>query len=111
VTAGGSSNIGIPAHLAKGLNITQDMHVEIYVEVEAEISSMVHVEPESPDDWEILELNASFVEMNLLVSQISYYALPPPRLVSLLSCYLLRCLLRCLFLTFPLRYPRSRSTS
>lgn len=65
-----SNRIGIPDRLAECLSLPEQTHVDVRLEADPVVSSMVHVEPASADDWEMLELNANFVECNLL-SQIS----------------------------------------
>mmetsp|Transcript_19803 Transcript_19803/g.29606 ORF Transcript_19803/g.29606 Transcript_19803/m.29606 type:complete len:1162 (-) Transcript_19803:232-3717(-) len=63
-------HIGIPMQLANCLKISEGILLRIIAFPGQPTTRMVCVEPESSDDWEILELNASYVESELL-NQIS----------------------------------------
>lgn len=51
---------------AAALGLSNGQQIEVDVEKRASFATMVTVEPESVDDWEILELHAGMVELQLL---------------------------------------------
>eukprot|EP00466_Bigelowiella_natans_P007532 jgi/Bigna1/146505/aug1.115_g21213 len=67
---GGGRRIAIPMQLAHCLEIKENVLLRVTALPGIPTSRMVRVEPESADDWEILELNAAYVEEKLL-DQIS----------------------------------------
>lgn len=67
---GGSARVGVPMQLAKCLGIEDGEVVTATPLPGAAATKMVCVEPVSSDDWEVLELNASYVESRML-DQIS----------------------------------------
>ncbi|GAB5366003.1 hypothetical protein AAMO2058_001107200, partial [Amorphochlora amoebiformis] len=71
---GFAGRIGIPMQLAECINIEEGIVVRVIPLPGTPTARMVRVEPESPDDWEILELNAQYVEEKLL-DQISVLTL------------------------------------
>ncbi|KAL3417949.1 Peroxisome biosynthesis protein PAS1 [Phlyctema vagabunda] len=69
------SLVEIDATFARTLGISDGQKVTASIHVDPPIAHTVHIEPLTPDDWEIIELHATFLELNL-VAQIR--ALPNP---------------------------------
>ncbi|KAK7951329.1 peroxisome biosynthesis protein [Apiospora aurea] len=67
--------VEIDATLALTLGITDGQKVMAIIHVDPPLAHTVNIEPLTPEDWEIIELHANFLELNLL-SQIR--ALPNP---------------------------------
>ncbi|KAK6864609.1 ATPase [Apiospora arundinis] len=67
--------VEIDATLASTLGITDGQKVLAIIHVDPPLAHTVNIEPLTPEDWEIIELHANFLELNLL-SQIR--ALPNP---------------------------------
>ena len=67
--------VEIDATFARTLGISDGQKVTVSVHVDPPMAHTVHIEPLTPDDWEIIELHATFLETNL-VWQIR--ALPNP---------------------------------
>ncbi|KAK8138511.1 Peroxisome biosynthesis protein PAS1 [Apiospora sp. TS-2023a] len=67
--------VEIDATLASTLGITDGQKVMAIIHVDPPLAHTVNIEPLTPEDWEIIELHANFLELNLL-SQIR--ALPNP---------------------------------
>jgi len=67
--------VEIDATFARTLGISDGQKVTASIHVEPPVAHTVHIEPLTPEDWEIIELHATFLELNL-VSQIR--ALPNP---------------------------------
>ncbi|RDL40034.1 putative peroxin-1 [Venustampulla echinocandica] len=67
--------VEIDAAFARTLRLTDGQKVTASVHMDPPIAHTVHIEPLTPDDWEIIELHASYLELNL-ISQIR--ALPNP---------------------------------
>lgn len=61
--------------LANTLGLTEGQKVMATIHTDPSLAHTVNIEPLTPDDWEIIELHATFLELNLL-SQIR--ALPNP---------------------------------
>jgi peroxin-1 len=70
--------VEIDATFARTLGITDGQKVTASLHVDPPVADTVNIEPLTPDDWEIIELHATFLELNL-VSQIR--ALPNPSYV------------------------------
>lgn len=70
--------IEIDATFARTLGISDGQKVTASLHVDPPIAHTVHIEPLTPEDWEIIELHATFLELNL-VAQIR--ALPNPSYV------------------------------
>ena len=59
--------IAIPQYLAQVLNIDDDVFVNInIVHTSGTINNAIQIEPETVNDWEILSLNAEYIEYHLL---------------------------------------------
>ncbi|KAF5621975.1 peroxisome biosynthesis PAS1 [Fusarium sp. NRRL 52700] len=71
----GSSWVDIDAAFARTLGLSDGQEVIIALHLEPLMVSTVNIEPLTPEDWEIIELHASFLEFNL-VRQVR--ALPNP---------------------------------
>ncbi|KAJ1331051.1 peroxin-1 [Microdochium nivale] len=69
------ASIEIDATLAGTLGISDSTKVMVTIHVDPPLAHTVNIEPLTPEDWEIIELHATFLELNLL-SQIR--ALPNP---------------------------------
>ncbi|CAM1506577.1 Fc.00g062180.m01.CDS01 [Cosmosporella sp. VM-42] len=67
--------VELDATLAKTLGLSEGQKVMATVHVDPPLAHTINIEPLTPDDWEIIELHATFLELNLL-SQIR--ALPNP---------------------------------
>lgn len=67
--------VELDATLAKTLGISEGQRVVATVHIDPPLAHTINIEPLTPDDWEIIELHATFLELNLL-SQIR--ALPNP---------------------------------
>lgn len=68
--------VELDSAFARNLNIVDGAKVGIVLHLDPHISHTVHIEPQSPADWDIIELHANFLETNLL-AQIR--ALPNPQ--------------------------------
>ncbi|KAI0483172.1 AAA-domain-containing protein [Xylariaceae sp. FL0804] len=69
------ASVELDATLASTLGLTDGQKVMAIVHVDPPLAHTVNIEPLTPEDWEIIELHATFLELNLL-SQIR--ALPNP---------------------------------
>lgn len=67
--------VELDATLAKTLGLSEGQRVMATVHLEPPLAHTINIEPLTPEDWEIIELHATFLELNLL-SQIR--ALPNP---------------------------------
>ncbi|KAI1384926.1 AAA-domain-containing protein [Hypoxylon trugodes] len=68
-------SVEIDATLAATLGVPDGQKVMAIIHVDPPLAHTVNIEPLTPEDWEIIELHATFLELNLL-SQIR--ALPNP---------------------------------
>ncbi|PCG96519.1 ATPase, AAA-type, core [Penicillium occitanis (nom. inval.)] len=73
------SSIEIDTTFARVLGLTEGQKVGLFLHLDNPIAQTVNIEPLTPADWEIIELHASFLELNLL-HQIR--ALPNPGFTS-----------------------------
>ena len=71
----GTSIIEIDATFGRALGLTDGQKVTVLLHSDPPLAHTVNIEPLTPADWEIIELHANFLELNL-VSQIR--ALPNP---------------------------------
>ncbi|KAH8602629.1 P-loop containing nucleoside triphosphate hydrolase protein [Bisporella sp. PMI_857] len=71
--------VEIDATFARTLGINDGLKVTASLHVDPPIAHTINIEPLTPEDWEIIELHATFLELNL-VSQIR--ALPNPNFVN-----------------------------
>lgn len=71
--------VEIDPTLAGTLGIEEGQKVMTTIHTDPSLAHTVNIEPLTPDDWEIIELHATFLELNLL-SQIR--ALPNPAYIS-----------------------------
>ncbi|OTA69621.1 AAA-domain-containing protein [Hypoxylon sp. EC38] len=69
------ASVEIDATLAATLGLLDGQKVMATIHVDPPLAHTVNIEPLTPEDWEIIELHATFLELNLL-SQIR--ALPNP---------------------------------
>ncbi|KAI5465960.1 P-loop containing nucleoside triphosphate hydrolase protein [Mariannaea sp. PMI_226] len=67
--------VEIDATLAKSLGLSEGQRVMTSVHIDPPLAHTINIEPLTPDDWEIIELHATFLELNLM-QQIR--ALPNP---------------------------------
>ncbi|KAM5351695.1 hypothetical protein ACJ41O_004418 [Fusarium nematophilum] len=67
--------VELDATLAKTLGLSEGQKVTATVHLDPPLAHTINIEPLTPDDWEIIELHATFLELNL-VHQIR--ALPNP---------------------------------
>jgi peroxin-1 len=73
------SSVEIDATLAATLGLSEGQKVTTVIHVDPPLAHTVNIEPLTPEDWEIIELHATFLELNML-SQIR--ALPNPTYTS-----------------------------
>ncbi|KAI1118968.1 P-loop containing nucleoside triphosphate hydrolase protein, partial [Nemania sp. NC0429] len=69
------SSVEIDATLAATLGLSEGQKVIAIVHVDPPLAHTVNIEPLTPEDWEMIELHATFLELNML-SQIR--AVPNP---------------------------------
>ncbi|KAI1098695.1 AAA-domain-containing protein [Jackrogersella minutella] len=69
------ASVEIDATLAATLGLSDSQKVTAVLHVDPPLAHTVNIEPLTPEDWEMIELHATFLELNLL-SQIR--ALPNP---------------------------------
>ncbi|CAL3962118.1 unnamed protein product [Diplocarpon coronariae] len=69
------SLVEIDTTFARSLGISDGQKVTASIHVDPPLAHTINIEPLTPEDWEIIELHANFLELNL-VSQIR--ALPNP---------------------------------
>ncbi|KAL8868826.1 MAG: hypothetical protein Q9174_004727 [Haloplaca sp. 1 TL-2023] len=75
----GISTVEIDATFGRALGLTDGQKVSVSIHPDPPLAHTVNIEPLTPADWEIIELHANFLELNLL-SQIR--ALPNPAFES-----------------------------
>ncbi|KAI0017292.1 P-loop containing nucleoside triphosphate hydrolase protein [Xylariomycetidae sp. FL0641] len=73
------ASVEIDATLAATLGLSDGQKVMTIIHLDPPLAHTVNIEPLTPEDWEIIELHATFLELNLL-SQIR--ALPNPTYVQ-----------------------------
>lgn len=71
--------VEIDATFAKVLGLSEGQKVGILIHLDPPVAHSINIEPLTPADWEVIELHATFLELNLL-SQIR--ALPNPAFSS-----------------------------
>ncbi|KAI8635471.1 AAA-domain-containing protein [Xylariaceae sp. FL1651] len=69
------TSVEIDATLAETLGLSEGHKVMTIIHVDPPLAHTVNIEPLTPEDWEIIELHATFLELNML-SQIR--AVPNP---------------------------------
>ncbi|PYH47584.1 AAA family ATPase peroxin 1 [Aspergillus saccharolyticus JOP 1030-1] len=69
------STVELDTTFGKVLGLADGQKVGIYIHLDPPVAHTINIEPLTPEDWEIIELHATFLELNLL-SQIR--ALPNP---------------------------------
>ncbi|KAI2636117.1 AAA-domain-containing protein [Xylaria nigripes] len=69
------ASVEIDATLAATLKLSEDQKVTAIIHVDPPLTHTINIEPLTPEDWEIIELHATFLELNML-SQIR--AVPNP---------------------------------
>lgn len=69
------ASVELDATLAATLGLSDGQKVMAIIHVDPPLAHTINIEPLTPEDWEIIELHATFLELNLL-SQIR--ALPNP---------------------------------
>lgn len=67
--------VELDATLANALGLAEGQKVTATVHVDPPIAHTINIEPLTPEDWEIIELHATFLELNL---QSQIRALPNP---------------------------------
>lgn len=67
--------VEIDATLAKALDLSDGLKVMATIHVDPPLAHTINIEPLTPEDWEIIELHATFLELNL---QSQIRALPNP---------------------------------
>ncbi|KAG0651095.1 Peroxin-1 [Hyphodiscus hymeniophilus] len=73
------SLVEIDATFARTLGISDGQKITASIHMDPPMAHTIHIEPSTPEDWEIIELHANFLELNF-VNQIR--ALPNPNFVS-----------------------------
>ncbi|KAL0938701.1 peroxisome biosynthesis protein [Colletotrichum truncatum] len=71
--------VEIDATLANTLGLSDGQKVTASIHVDPPVAHTINIEPITPEDWEMIELHATFLELNLL-SQVR--ALPNPAFTS-----------------------------
>ncbi|PWY73700.1 AAA-domain-containing protein [Aspergillus heteromorphus CBS 117.55] len=69
------STVELDTTFGRVLGLAEGQRVGIYIHLDPPVATTINIEPLTPEDWEIIELHATFLELNLL-SQIR--ALPNP---------------------------------
>jgi len=72
---GDTQTVEIDASFAKTLGLAEGQQIGLMVHLDPPLAHTVNIEPLTPSDWEIIEMHATFLELNFL-SQIR--ALPNP---------------------------------
>ncbi|KAK7431079.1 Peroxisome biosynthesis protein pex1 [Neonectria magnoliae] len=67
--------VELDSTLAKTLGLSEGQKVTATVHIDPPLAHTINIEPLTPEDWEIIELHASFLEFNL---QLQIRALPNP---------------------------------
>ncbi|KFA78368.1 hypothetical protein S40288_04924 [Stachybotrys chartarum IBT 40288] len=67
--------VELDATLAGTLELSEGQKVTATVHINPTLAHTIHIEPVTPEDWEIIELHATFLELNL---QSQVRALPNP---------------------------------
>ena len=67
--------VEIDATLAKALGLSDGQKVMATIHVDPPVAHTINIEPLTPEDWEMIELHATFLELNL---QSQIRALPNP---------------------------------
>ncbi|PHH86875.1 hypothetical protein CDD83_9639 [Cordyceps sp. RAO-2017] len=67
--------VEIDATLARALELSDGLKVTATVHIDPPVAHTVNIEPLTPEDWELIELHATFLELNL---QSQVRALPNP---------------------------------
>lgn len=70
-----AQTIEIDATFAKVLGLSEGQKIGVLIHLDPPVAHSINIEPLTPADWEVIELHATFLELNLL-SQIR--ALPNP---------------------------------
>ncbi|KAK1532498.1 ATPase [Colletotrichum costaricense] len=73
------AQVEIDATLASTLGLTDGQKVTASIHVDPPVAHTINIEPLTPEDWEMIELHATFLELNLL-SQVR--SLPNPAFTS-----------------------------
>lgn len=76
------TGVEIDSTFASVLGLTERLKVGVLLHIDPPAAHTINIEPRTPADWEIIELHATFLELNLL-SQIR--ALPNPAYVPATS--------------------------
>ncbi|KAG5983774.1 hypothetical protein E4U55_007173 [Claviceps digitariae] len=67
--------VEMDATLANTLELSEGQKVTATIHVDPPVAHTIHIEPLTPEDWEMIELHATFLELNL---QSQIRALPNP---------------------------------
>ncbi|KAI1333182.1 AAA-domain-containing protein [Xylariaceae sp. FL0255] len=59
-------SVEIDVTLASTLGLTEGQKVMVVIHVDPPVAHTVNIEPLTPEDWEIIELHATFLELNML---------------------------------------------
>ncbi|KAL4783989.1 P-loop containing nucleoside triphosphate hydrolase protein [Aspergillus varians] len=70
-----ASTVELDTTFGRVLGLSEGQKVGIFIHLDPPVAHTINIEPLTPEDWEIIELHATFLELNLL-SQIR--ALPNP---------------------------------
>ncbi|GKT83660.1 peroxisome biosynthesis protein [Colletotrichum tofieldiae] len=73
------AQVEIDATLANTLDLTDGQKVTASIHVDPPVAHTINIEPLTPEDWELIELHANFLELNLLYQ---VRALPNPAFIS-----------------------------
>ncbi|RDW90686.1 AAA family ATPase peroxin 1 [Aspergillus mulundensis] len=70
-----AATVELDTTFGRVLGLSEGQRVGIFIHLDPPVAHTINIEPLTPEDWEIIELHATFLELNLL-SQIR--ALPNP---------------------------------
>ncbi|KAL4871933.1 hypothetical protein BDV12DRAFT_163388, partial [Aspergillus spectabilis] len=70
-----ASTVELDTTFGRVLGLSEGQRVGVFIHLDPPVAHTINIEPLTPEDWEIIELHATFLELNLL-SQIR--ALPNP---------------------------------
>ncbi|KAL4956146.1 P-loop containing nucleoside triphosphate hydrolase protein [Aspergillus filifer] len=70
-----AATVELDTTFGRVLGLSDGQRVGIFIHIDPPVAHTINIEPLTPEDWEIIELHATFLELNLL-SQIR--ALPNP---------------------------------
>ncbi|KAJ5143861.1 uncharacterized protein N7515_002648 [Penicillium bovifimosum] len=79
------STVELDTTFGRLLGLAEGQKVGLFIHLDPPVANTINIEPLTPEDWEIIELHATFLELNLL-SQIR--ALPNPTYTAAQSAHM-----------------------